>query len=150
MTTLIDRLDSKSCSQQEDAWIAIRSRGVVLIPEFKSAYARFKKSEGRAALVFYATSFARVSEDAFDLGRFALKDPSKLVRDRACGLLAYSLRADAVGPLTETVNDPALSVRQSAEAALLAIRTKNHHLFVDPTRSGKIFWVVNPQDKLQA
>lgn len=150
LTTLIDRLDSKDCSQQEDAWLAIRSRGVALMPEFKSAYPRFKKSDGRIALVFYTTSFARVSEDAFDLGTSALKDRSKLVRDRACGLLAYSLRADAVGPLTETVNDPDLSVRQAAEAELIAIRAKNHHLFVDRTRSGKSFWVVNPEDKPQA
>jgi hypothetical protein len=146
LQALIDRLDSKSAFQQEEAWLVIRPHGAALMHGFKNAYARFRKSEGRVALVFYATSFARVSEDAFALGVAALNDRSKIVRNRACGLLAYSLRADALGPLHDAARDSDESVRQSAKAATTAIKARNHHLFVDRICSGTTFWVVNPGD----
>jgi hypothetical protein len=55
--------------------------------------------EARSSMVYEATFFARVSEDAFQLGLLGCRDRSKYVRDRACGVLAYSLRKDALASL---------------------------------------------------
>jgi hypothetical protein len=140
-------LDSKSGLEIENAWISLRTHGSALMPYFKQAYPRFKTSAGRAALVFYATQYARISDDAFELGHAALKDRSKIVRNRACGLLAYSLRAQAITSLLGVMGDADAEVRQSAKAAITAIKAQNHHLFADRTGSGKVQWVVNPEDE---
>lgn len=120
----VDRLDSKSGTEIEAAWIALRPHGLMLTPYFRQAYSRFKNSTGRTTLVFYATAYARVSDDAFYLGCSALHDRSKVVRDRACGLLAYSLRAEAISYLRPILTDADVSVRQSSTAAIAAIRAR--------------------------
>ncbi|MEZ0243026.1 MAG: hypothetical protein ACAH11_06590, partial [Sphingomonas sp.] len=76
----------------------------------------------------------------------ALKDKSKLVRYRACGLLAYALRKEAIPALEAMRGDPDWQVRQSAKAAVFAIRERNHHLFIDRAGSGRAFWEVNRDD----
>lgn len=143
----VDGLDSKSSLDIENAWIALRAQGSALMPHFRQAYPRFKSATGRTALVFYATRYARLSNDAFELGRSALKDRSKMVRNRACGLLAYSLRTEAITSLLEVMDDSDTSVRQSAKAAITAIKAQNHHLFADRTGSGRVLWVVNAEDE---
>lgn len=143
----VDRLDSTSDLEIENAWIAVRAHGPALMPYFRQAYPRFKKAKGRVALVFYATAHARLSNDAFELGRLALSDRSKLVRNRACGLLAYSLRPEAVTFLKDMMDDADTTVRQSATAAIVAIKAQNHHLFADRTGSGRVRWIVNPEDE---
>jgi hypothetical protein len=76
----------------------------------------------------------------------AAQDRSWLVRDRACALLAYSLRQDALTPLSALLDDPQAEVRHSAQAARTAIAAQNHHLFKDRDGTGSVFWVVNPDD----
>jgi hypothetical protein len=145
----VEALDTKSGSAIERQWLAIQEHGIELMPYFKLAYPQMQNASGRRAVVFYATRYARKSEDAFQLGLIALQDRSGKVRDRACGLLAYSLRQDALPPLAAAVNDERAEVCAAAQAAMNAIRAQNHHLFADRSGSGSVFWVVNSEDRAQ-
>ena len=80
----------------EAAWQALRTLGPAVAPYLLEAYAAAKRWQGRTALVFHAIRFARASEPAYALGLQALADKSYMVRYRACMVLAYSLRADAI------------------------------------------------------
>ena len=145
----VEALDTRSGTAIEHQWLAIREHGIALMPYFKMAYPQMQNASGRRALVFYATQYARKSDDAFQLGLSALQDRSGKVRDRACGLLAYSLRQDALPPLAVAMNDERAEVRAAAQAAINAIRAQNHHLFADRSGSGSVFWVVNSEDRTQ-
>lgn len=143
---LVARLDSKSEPDREQAWSELRSLGADIVPHLRAGYPGFSHGEGRVALVYHALRYARVSEDAFQLGLAGLSDRSKLVRYRACALLAYSLRKDAIAPLRRLRDDPDWQVRQSCRAAEFAILEKNHHLFIDRRGEGRTAWQVNPDD----
>lgn len=147
IATAVDTLDRKDSAGIEAAWAHLRPLGFAVVPYLRAAYGHFRHGEGRCALVYYATRYARIGDDAFQLGISGLSDRSKQVRYRACGLLAYSLRADATGPLRAMAADKDVLVRESAEAAIRAIKARNHHLFVDRTMTGRSFWEVNPGDE---
>jgi hypothetical protein len=142
----IRRLDTTSPLDRESAWAQLRPLGIAVAPLLEAAYPSFKKSQGRAALVFHSTPFARTSESAFRLGLRALQDKSSIVRYRACGLLAYSLNSEALPSLREATAHKDAKIVADAVAAMEAVSRKNHHLFVDRSHSGKTFWDVNPGD----
>ena len=101
-------------------------------------------------MVYGATFSARVSEDAFELGVLGCRDRSKYVRDRACGVLAYSLRKDAPPVLRLLLRADDDVTREAAEGAVDAIKHGNHHLYWDRDRPrGRTFWVVNRGDDPQ-
>jgi hypothetical protein len=141
-------MDCRNDLDREAAWIELRPLGFGAVAYLRDAYSGFASWEGRTALVYYATRYARISEDAIELGCMALHDRSYMVRYRACGLLAYSLRKDRLAELQELVRTEKRDlVRESAQAAIIAIRGGNHHLYVDRDRSGRSFWEVNPGDR---
>ena len=82
------------------------------------------------------------SEAAFRLGLAACGDKATLVRYRACGLLAYSLRADALPTLEAMLRHRDRRTAEDAAAAIDAIRSRNHHYFIDREHTGRIFWQV--------
>lgn len=143
---LVARLNSKREPERDQAWSELRPLGADVIPYLRAAYPDFTHGEGRVRLVYHALPYARVSEDAFQLGLAGLGDRSKVVRYRACALLAYSLRNDAIEPLRRLRGDPDWEVRQSCRAAEFAILEKNHHLFFDRRGDGRTAWQVNPED----
>jgi hypothetical protein len=143
----VKALDTASTSAEEVAWLELKPLGIAVVPYLVEAYASFKKWQGRTSLVFHSIRYARVSEEAFQLGLSALKDKSTVVRYRACSLLAYSMRQDALPSLTAACSHPDSKTVADAIAAVDAIRNKNHHLFVDRSRSGSFFWVVNDGDR---
>jgi hypothetical protein len=130
----------------DSAWDRLRPLGVHAVAHLVEAYRLARTWEGRAAAVSLATRFARDSELAFQLGLEALDDRSKRVRGRACGLLAYSLRKDAVARLRTLTGHADRETRDDAEAALAAIRDQNHHLFKDRDESGLVFWILDVRD----
>lgn len=140
------QLGSPRAREREDAWIELKPLGVAVVPLLAKAYSETKRREGRIGCVFHSIKFARVSEASFQLGLTALKDRATLVRYRACALLAYSLRTDAIPFLKPLLNhvDPATSA--DARAAIDSITNQNHHYFIDRRHSGKSFWEVNPGD----
>lgn len=134
-------------AEAEAAWQALRALGGGVAPYLLEAYPAARRWQGRTALVFHAIRFARETEAAYALGRQALGDKSYMVRYRACMVLAYSLRADAVPALQALLRHTDARTREDAARALDAIHHRNHHYFVDPTHSGRSFWVVNDADK---
>lgn len=142
----VDQLDQKNSRAIDEAWSELRPLGYGVAPYLRAAFPRFRHSAGRCALVYYATRYARIGGDAAVLGLVALGDRSKVVRYRACGLLAYSLNTNALVPLAALRDDPDWHVRQASAAATFAIRERNHHLFVDRRGEGMTNWEVNPGD----
>lgn len=133
-------------SQEEQAWAALRPLGEAVVPFLREAFPLFRKWQGRTSLVYHAIRYARISEDAFQLGLMAITDKSVMVRYRGCGLLAYSLRTEAVAPLERLLDHPVPRTDQDIRAALDAIRSGNHHRFVDRDNSGMTTWRVNEND----
>jgi hypothetical protein len=143
---LVKKLDTTSALDQEAAWTLLRPLGIDVVPFLADAFDSTKKAQGRVALVFHAIRFARISQTAFELGIRALKDKATLVRYRACGICAYSLRADAIPYLNELLKHADAKTVEDAIAAIDAIKRRNHHYFIDRSHSGSSFWTVNPED----
>lgn len=146
--TQVMKLDTSSARASEEAWQKLKPLGKGVVRYFAKAYPLFRKAQGRVSLVFHSIGYARNSEEAFQLGVAALRDKATLVRYRACGLLAYSLRKDALPYLQDASHHSDNKTAEDARAAIDAIRKQNHHLFVDRDHSGRIEWVVNEGDRV--
>jgi hypothetical protein len=143
---MVARLDTAAARDEEELWAQLRDIGVEVVPYLLEAYRTFRKSKGRVSLVFHAIKYARTSEEAFRLGIEALSDKATLVRYRACGLLAYSQRPDAIQHLKALLTHPDARTVEDARAAIDAISSRNHHYFVDRGHTGRSFWQVNEGD----
>lgn len=142
---LVSKLDTPELSLQDQAWAEIKQLNldIKLVPFLKEAYPTFKTWQGRAWLLHLAIRYARESEEATQLGIEALEDQSKVVRYRACSLLAYSLKTEALPHLEKLLDSSENQTREDAAAAINAIKSQNHNLFIDRTNSGKTFWEVD-------
>jgi hypothetical protein len=143
--SLVRQLDTRQRLQQESAWRRLRPLRERVVPYLLEAYPTTKKWQGRLALVFHSIKYARTSEAAFHLGLIACEDKAALVRYRACGLLAYSLRADALPYLEALSGHRDVRTVEDAAAAIDAIRSRNHHYFIDRGHTGQIFWQVSDE-----
>jgi hypothetical protein len=139
---LVARLDTARTSDQDAAWERLRPLGEAVVPFLAGAFSTMKKWQGRAALVFHAIKYARANEAAFGLGLLACKDRSNVVRHRGCGLLAYSLKREALPHLEPLLKHGNPETVADARAAMDAIAHQNHHYFVDRSHSGRCFWQV--------
>jgi hypothetical protein len=140
------RMDSADVHLLEDSWSELRGLKVQVCPYFLESFPLFRKWQGRVALVFHATSYARESKEAFRLGLLAIQDRSTAVRYRGCGLLAYSLDKGAIEHLSPLLAHKDGRTVEDAAAAIHAIENRNHHFFVDRAHSGSVFWQVNESD----
>jgi hypothetical protein len=143
---LVRQLDTKDGAAEDSAWTQLRPLGAAVIPYFLEFYPHAKLLEGRRTMVFHATRHARTSEAAFQLGLAALKDRSSIVRYRACGVLAYSLRRESLPHLQALATHKDQKTVEDARAAIDAINRQNHHYFVDRNHTGRTFWEVNDGD----
>ena len=97
----------------------------------------------RASCVFHATRYSRAISDAVALGLEALGDRSKVVRYRACLLLAYSQQTKVLPALRAALARAPVQSKADVLAAIDAIENRNHHYFVDRDHSGKVKLNVN-------
>ena len=139
---LISSLDTTKQLKAEKAWIELKPFGVSVVPYLAEAYFKLKKWQGRVPLVFHSIKYAKVSEESFKLGIEALNDKATLVRYRACGLLAYSQRKDAIPHLKKLLKHKDNKTVEDAETAIDAIKKKNHHFFIDRNHTGNMFWEI--------
>ncbi|HEX6699182.1 MAG TPA: HEAT repeat domain-containing protein [Gaiellaceae bacterium] len=139
-------LDTPRWRERKQVWADLKHLGNRAVPYLAEYYPHAKKWQARATLVVWATPYARTSEDAFQLGLRACRDRARLVRHRACELLAYSLRKDALPTLRGLLDHPDPTTRDDAQAAIDAIVNRNHNLVRDRDHSGRVFWVVWPED----
>ena len=142
---LVKQLDTRKFLEQEAVWEKLRPLGERVLPFLLGAYPTTGKWQGRVALVFHSVRYARTSEAAFRLGLAACGDKATLVRYRACGLLAYSLRVDALPTLEALLGHRDGRTAEDAAAAIDAIRGRNHHYFIDRGHTGHIFWRVGDE-----
>ena len=117
-----------------------------LIPLLIEAYPKIRLSHGRASILFRLLKWTREHSGVVPLAQSALADRSYLVREHACGILAYSLRADMVPALQLAAAHPDPRTQAEAAAAIDAINHQNHHYFIDRKHTGQSFWLVNPSD----
>jgi len=143
---LVRQLDTKDRAVEESAWAQLRPLGAAVVQYLAEFYPNAKKLEGRRAIMFHAIRYARTSEAAFQLGVAGLTDRASIVRYRACGVLAYSLRRDALPHLEALLTHHDPKTAEDARAAIDAINRKNHHYFVDRDHAGQLFWEVNDGD----
>ena len=126
-------LDGSGSEVERSAIALLRQRSdlpQLLLGKYKLS----RRWGARAACVYYSLPYARESSFALELGVTALGDKSKVVRYRATMLLAFAQSPEALGPLRALI-DRGLSV-EDARAAMDAIKSKNHHYFVDREHSG--------------
>jgi hypothetical protein len=117
-----------------------------LIPVLAEAYTKFRRAEVRSVLLFWLLRYARRYDAVVQLARSSLYDRAYLVREYACSILAYSLRDDVVADLETLLSHRDPRTRENAVAAVDAIRSKNHHFYVDRNHTGYSYWVVNPDE----
>ena len=144
---LVARLDIGNAPDEETAWSELKPLGAAVVAWLADFFPRARRWQQRVSLVFHSIRHARESDAAFQLGLNALNDRSYMVRYRACGLLAYSLRRDARPALEALLTHQDSRTIEDVRGALDAIARGNHHCFVDRTHSGRSFWVVNPEDQ---
>ena len=143
---LVAALETNKVLEEEKAWLRLKPLGPAVLPYFLEAYPKMKKWQGRVSLVFHSTRYGRTHQEAFELGIKALNDKATLVRYRACELLAYSLRKNAIPLLEELLKHEDQKTVEDAKAAIDAIRHQNHNYFRDRHHSDSIFWTVNAGD----
>ena len=147
--TEIRRLVSEIASDSANAdaaWAALRPQGAAIVPYLAEAFPKARRWQARVALIFHSIRHARQSDAAFALGLRALDDRSYMVRYRACMVLAYALRPEALPALRVAATHADARTVEDARAAIDAIEHQNHHFFVDRDHSGRSFWEVNPGD----
>ena len=109
-----------------------------------TGYATFSKWQERLACVYHLLGYAKNHQEVFELGIRALSDKAAMVRYRACQLLAYSQKAEALPALQDLLNHRDAKSVEDAKAAIDAITHRNHHYFVDRNHTGQMFMAVGP------
>lgn len=136
---LLGKLDSSSSDQRHQAIAELIKLGVSLPPLLLEKYRSSKKWQTRCSCVYHAIRYSRDDENTFQLGIEALSDKSKVVRYRACMLLACSLKKDALSALRELASRSSdRETQANAHAAIDAIENQNTNYFVDRDHSGKV------------
>jgi hypothetical protein len=118
-----------------------------LAPGFVVAFPRIRNAAGRNSVLFWLVRSARKYPEVAELAKVALADPAYMVRMQACGILAYSLRRDAIPHLEPLLTHRNQKTRDDTAAAIDAIQHQNHHYWFDREHSGTFFWTVNLEDK---
>ena len=144
---LVQALDTKSSLEEEKVWEELRPLGEAIAPYLLEFYPHAKKWQGRVSCVYHCIRYARVNEHAFQLGVKALTDRATVVRYRACSLVAYSLRDEAIAYLRPLLTHNDKRTSEDAAAAIDAITQQNHHLFYDRDHTGGSRWVVTQEDE---
>ena len=135
---LVRNFEHKFSYGNESGWEEVRALGMDAIPYFIEAYHNAPHWRQRASYLYSSIPYARKSQAAVDLAIQALQDRAKEVRYRACMLLACSLDRRSLPFLREIAEHTNNDTRADALAAIDAIKSKNHHYFVDRTHSGKV------------
>jgi hypothetical protein len=138
--TLVQAFNTSRRSELDAAWMLADSIGDDLLPLLAEAFPQVRRSEGRASIMRYVGRFSRESEVAFRMGIVAVQDRAYAVRHYGCALLAYSLRAEALPTLSSLLKHADRRTVEDANAAIDAIKSKNHYFFKDRDHSGKVRW----------
>ena len=142
---LLERLDGSGSDSEYEAIEQLHKQGHRLPALLLAKYKTTRKWGARSSCVYHAIRYARKSDEAIELGFLALSDKSKVVRYRACMLLAYSLEEGLLERLRLLVDSATLDeeTRNDLKAAIDAIEHQNSDFFVDREHSGKVSLRIN-------
>jgi hypothetical protein len=141
---LLTCLDGSGSDKEYEAIKKLKLLGDELPRLLLEKYQSSRKWQVRSSCVYHSIRLARGNENAFSIGIEALRDKSKVVRYRACMLLAYSLNISALPMLEDLkLNTADRETKADAIAAIDAITNKNSNFFVDREHSGNISLNVN-------
>jgi len=136
---LLNMLDGSGSDQESKAVKSLGEVGNKLPSLLLKKYRSEKKWQARSSCVYHSIRYAKDVDDAFKLGIEAVCDKSKVVRYRACMLLAYSLNRGALLILnTMLSNDKYKESYDDIRAAINSIENQNSNYFVDRDHSGKV------------
>ena len=144
---LVATLDTQSKAERDAVWQRLDPLGARALPFLGERFAQAKHLDVRREIAFHCIRHARVDQAAFEIGMLAVADRSGVVRYRGLCVLAYSLRRDALPALGKLLAHPDPKTVADARAGIDAIRSQDHHRFVDRLHSGRTFWEVNPGDR---
>lgn len=136
-------LDGRGSDKEFSAVNKLSGLGMEFPELLLKKYRNSKKWGERASCLYHASKYAVSSPHAYELGIEALSDKSKVVRYRACLLLAIAQKSEALRPLEALIINPESS--DDAKAAIDAIEQKNHHYFADRDHSGMVTLDVEQQ-----
>ena len=134
---LLDRLDGTGSDDEWSAALELRTRLGKDLPDLLlSRYRHAKKWATRSSCVYHAIRYANDSDAAVELALLAINDRAKVVRYRACMLVACSQRKDLLPRLRRLLTDVENDTKADLLAAIDAIESQNHNYFVDRDHSG--------------
>jgi hypothetical protein len=137
MERLLDGIDGSGTDKEWKAVFELRARlGNDLPDQLLSRYRQAKKWQVRSSCVYHAVRYAKDSGRAVELALLGVKDKARVVRYRACMLLACSLRNDLVPTLRALVAAAPEDTKADLLAAIDAIESQNQNYFVDRDHSG--------------
>jgi hypothetical protein len=140
-------IDGSGSEAERNAIAEIRARhGASYVDVLKELYHSSKSRKIRAACIYYCFGQAKSNKSATSLALEALADKSKIVRFRACQLLAYSLNQDILPQLKLTRSTISKDSVEDVDAVVDAIQSQNQNFFRDRTHSGKIFMTLRESD----
>lgn len=146
MEELLQRLDGTGSRAERAAMAELRTLEGNVPATLRRRYHVARSWKARAACVYYSLRYARMNDDAVELGREALQDKATGVRYRACMLLSFSLRKDALPGLREALER--LKGKPGSEdvaAAIDAIEHQNHNYFVDRDHSERMTMAIESE-----
>ena len=134
---LLNQLDG---SGTDCLWTAVQPPRSTLgesLPDYLlTRYQSARKWQVRSSCVYHCVRYARTSESAARLALLALNDKSKVVRSRACMVLACSQRKDLLSALQQRLENYYEDTVDDLRAAVDAITEQNQNYFVDRSHSG--------------
>lgn len=134
---LLSALDGTGSDAEWKAVFELRARLKDNLPDhLLRKYRKSRRWQVRSSCVYHSLKFARTSEAAKNLGLLALHDRSKVVRYRACMLLACTQRNDVLPALSDSLSTIPSDTRDDLLAAIDAISHGNKNYFVDRDHSG--------------
>lgn len=119
--------------------------GDAIVPHCINHFRIQAQAEVRSDLLRFLIRYSRYRDDVVDVAIMALRDRSKVVRESACAVLAYSFADRTVETLQEIVGSGTQPTATSARNAILAISARNHNLYY-PRHDE---WFVSEDDPIQ-
>ncbi len=118
-------LEGRTPKNQQAAIEALEARGADVPNLLLQKYRVSRRWSDRATCVDHCSRYASESADAIALGIAALDDRSRLVRQKACFLLARSRNAQAIEHLRRLLSNPASAA--DAQAAIDTLANLDHN-----------------------
>jgi hypothetical protein len=135
----LDRLDGSGSDDEWGAALELHSRlGNMLPSRLLGRYRQAKKWSIRSSCVYHSVRYARDSDAAVELALLAVRDKAKVVRYRACMLLACSQRMELLPRLRDMLMELPADTKSDLMASIDAIESQNVNYFVDRDHSGMI------------